>query len=200
MSKSSFKKIIKIAVLDFWEQKFRRDAAQLSFLKYFKPQYYSLNTPHRIWTSAGSNPYEVEKAIIQARMLSGRYRCEKLRRHWSQNTLGHCELEPCLTLGIVGSLEHMLVDCVGLAESRAGVLSLWKKTVQNQPHILNLLIRYTVTEPDKTIQLLLDPSVLPEVIRESQTYGIEVVNILFYLTRTYCSALHKAKFKLLGLS
>lgn len=94
----------------------------------------------------------------------------------------------------------MLVDCVGLAESRAGVLSLWKKTVQTQPHILNLLIRYTLTEPDEIIQLLLDPSVLPEVIREAQTYGIEVVNTLLYLTRTYCSTLQKAKFKLLGLT
>ena len=48
------------------------------------------------------------------------------------------------------------------------------------------------------IQVLLDCSVLPDVICASQLHGQGVLDSLFYLTRTLCFAVHKARFKLLG--
>ena len=82
--------MIKKKILDYWEKKLRSDALNLPSLKYFHPHYYSLSSPHPLWTTAGSSPYEVKKAVVQARMLSGRYRTEMLRRHWSENKEGHC--------------------------------------------------------------------------------------------------------------
>ena len=198
-SKNIFKNNVKSAVIDYWERKLRSEAQVLSSLKYFKPQFYSLTRPHPIWTYAGTNPYEVEKAVVQAKMLSGRYRCEKLRRHWSSNTGGYCELEPCVSNNIVGSLEHMLLDCEGLSDSRAGVLSLWRDKLADQPNILSVVMKYTVSEPTNTMQFLLDCSVLPSVIQLSQSDGSDALNLIFYLTRTFCASLHKAKFKLLGI-
>ena len=72
-SKSSFKKLAKSKVLDYWEAKLRSDASTLTSLSFFKPEFYSLARPHPIFSSAGNNPYEVEKACCQARMLSGRF-------------------------------------------------------------------------------------------------------------------------------
>ena len=185
--------------MDFWEKKLRREAAQLSSLSYFKPDFYSLASPHPIWTMAGTNPNEVEKAVIQARMLSGRYRCEKLRRHWFHNTAGFCELSPCFDNGEVGSIEHMLLHCSALSSSRSGVLHLWNRTLQEKPELQQLFHRYSVMEPDKLVQFLLDPSTLSEVILTSQSQGPDVLKFTFYLTRTMCYTLHKAKMKLLGL-
>ena len=199
-SKTSFKTSTKAAVMNFWEEKFRDQAAKLSSLKYFKPNYYSLASPHPIWLTAGSNPYEVEKAVIQARMLSGRYRCEKLSRHWSAtNTQGYCDLSPCSENKVLGSLEHMLLDCVALAPSRTGVLDLWDRILASHPNLFPIVLQFTMGEADALMQFILDPSTLPEIILARQTLGQEVHNILFYITRTFCFSLHKAKMKLLGL-
>ena len=40
-------------------------------------------SPHAIWWTAGSNPYEVTKAIVQYKMLSGRCRTYQLMNRWS---------------------------------------------------------------------------------------------------------------------
>ena len=83
----------------------------------------SLATPHPIWTSA-KNPYEIGKAVISARMLSGRYRTDYLSRHWSnRNPSGYCTLPGCVEQ--IGSLEHLLLYCPALADARCGVINLW---------------------------------------------------------------------------
>ena len=69
-SKDIFKKQIKAHVIDYWEIKLRGEASLLPSLKYFFPNYMSLAKPHPIWTTAGSNPIEVSKAIQQAQFLS----------------------------------------------------------------------------------------------------------------------------------
>ena len=84
LPKESFKKLSKSLILDYWETKFRGDASGLDSLLYFKPEYHSLSKPHPLLWTAGPNPYEVSKAIIQCKMLSGRYRTELLASHWSQ--------------------------------------------------------------------------------------------------------------------
>ena len=198
-TKMSFKKSVNAAVIDFWEGKLRSDAALLSSLKYFKPQYYSLRKPHMLWSTAGTNPYEVEKATVQARMLSGRYRCEKLRRHWSENRSGICELEPCQTEAIIGSLEHILLDCQGLSDCRTAVLSLWAEKLEPHMAIKSIFQKYIILEPEKAVQFIFDPSTFPEVITLIQHKYNEEINLIFYLTRTYCHSLHKTKLKLLGI-
>ena len=173
-TKASFKTGIKAAVINFWETRFRDQAEELYSLKYFKPNFYSLTTPHHIWSTAGSNPYEAQKAVIQARMLSGRYRTEYLRCHWSQNTDGYCDLSPCNQYSIVGTLEHQLLDCEALAPSRRGVMDLWDRTLAAHPDLLSLVTKYAVGENENLVQFLLDPSTLTDVILARQCFGQDV--------------------------
>ena len=63
-------------------------ASPLLSLRYFKPAYMSLAKPSPILTTAISQLYEVIKASIQALFLSGRYRTERLSRHFPQNPEG----------------------------------------------------------------------------------------------------------------
>ena len=179
----------------------RSDAASLPSLKYFRPQYHSLNTPHPIWLSAGSNPHEIEKSICQMRMMSGRFKCEKLRRHWSQNRAGFCELQPCFSQGLVGSLEHMLGgECLGLDETRNKLLTLWQISTIDFPRVSSLVQKYLFICPEESIKLLLDPSVIPEVIQWKQDKHYEDYHKIFYMTRIYCATMHKTKMKMLGLA
>ena len=89
--KEILKSTIKSHVMNYWEKTLRLEASCLPSLSIFKPEFMSLSSPHPIWTTIGANPYEVSKAIQQARLLSGRYRTESLCSHWSKNKDGWCQ-------------------------------------------------------------------------------------------------------------
>ena len=84
LSKTSYKSMIKSRVTDYWERLLRKSAAPKDSLLYFNPDFMSLRKCHPIWTSCSANPFEVNKAICQARLLSGRYQCDWACRHWSR--------------------------------------------------------------------------------------------------------------------
>ena len=67
-SKQSFKRLVKSAVIDHWEQKLREQAVflQEASLKYFKPCYMSLSISHPLYSSCGSSPYQVSKAVLMS--------------------------------------------------------------------------------------------------------------------------------------
>ena len=101
---SKWKRLCKSKVIDWWEHRLRGEADILPSLEFFKTRYMSLSSPHPIWLSAGS-PYEVGKAVVAARMLSGRYPTDLLSKHWTyDNPEGFCRLPGCLNL--VGNLGH----------------------------------------------------------------------------------------------
>ena len=118
-SKSYFSALVKKHVLNYWEIKLRleADSTELTSLRYFHPEFQSLSRPHFIWTTAGSSPYQVAKAIIQAKMLSGRYRTERLSRFWSKNKEGFCLLPSCHGNMVHEDLEHILIYIVALYRS-----------------------------------------------------------------------------------
>ena len=147
----------------------------------------------------GSNPYEVEKATIQARMLSGRYRTCWLSRHWSGNSDGSCSLPSCRLDPTPGTLSHMLTECQDLGPARLRVFSLWADHIKDKPFLLPVIRKYTVDcHPSQHLQFLIDCTVLPDVISLKQKHGLCVHDSLLYLTRTFCFSVHKSRLKLLG--
>ena len=49
-----------------------------------------------LFSMTGNIPHEVSKAVIQARLLSGKYRFERFKRHYSNdNPEGLCSLNMC---------------------------------------------------------------------------------------------------------
>ena len=155
-SKASFKRSTKAKIVDFWETKLRADASPLDSLIFFKPQFYSLSKPHPIWTSAGNNAYEVEKACCQARMLSGRFRTCWLTRHWSGDSSGSCSLPMCRLNPTPGTLSHILSECVDLSPARQRVFSLWAEYLRDKPSLLPIIRKYTTTsKPPSTCRSMI---------------------------------------------
>ena len=164
----------------------------------------SLSTPHPIWTLA-ETPFEVSKAATVATMLSGRYVSDHRSRHWSvKNPEGNCQL--CLVSGhppTPGTLQHQLVSCPGLLETRTNSISHWSAYMSDKPLLLPLVKQFTlVTGPEAEnifTQFLLDPSACPSVISAVQQSGPGLLSHLLYMTRTWCHSNHLKRRRILKL-
>ena len=200
-SKDSFKKNARLKVQDWWQNKYRTEAAPLKSLKYFDANYMSLSNPHPIWTSARHSQYEVKKAIVQARMLSGRYRTCWLRRHWSGDSAGVCRIPGCTNQP--GTLLHLATaECPGLAAARVKAVAIWSVFLRENPHLFPIISFYSLGESENFVKFLLDPTTRPPVIALSQSHSdgqSEIIAKLCYLTRTWLFIMHKERLMLLNL-
>ena len=194
LSKIAFKKLARSHIVDFWEKKLREECSPLTSLSYFKPAYHSLLHPHPMLLTAGPNPYEVAKSVVQCRMLSGRYRTELLSRHWSNNKHGFCLSTTCSA--IPESLEHILLFCPAYTITRTKITRLWLSTEDS--NIAKLVTSVLNGSADSLMQFLLDASTHPTVISLTQLYGPNILQKVFHLTRSWCFAVHKERAKILG--
>ena len=195
--KDAFKLSIKKKVLAYWESLLRDEAKALKSLCYFKPHFMSLLKPHPLFTSAGTSPYRVTKACIQARMMSGRYRCGALFRHWKPLNSGYCLLsESCK---VIEDVPHILQWCDGLRNVREKLFDHTQKVVISLPDYLREVIYfYCNLSSPSFCDFLLDCSSLPLVISTAQKYGEEILLPLFSLSQTWVFMLHRERLKLLG--
>ena len=188
-----WKSLTKLKVLDYWQVKLRGEADHLLSLEYFKPSFMSLSVPHPIWTSAGS-PFEVSKAVVSARMLSGRYRTDLLTRHWSRsNPEGLCQLPGCD--GEVGTLQHILLYCPALAETRAKLFSHWNAFLVPRPWLFPVVAHHTLGDERLHLQFLLDASTLPQVIASNKA-NPNILPGCLYLARTWNFSIHMTREKI----
>ena len=196
LSKESFKKLVKSKVLDYWEVKLRAEASLMPSLTFFHPQFMSLTVPHKIWTTAGPNSYEVAKARMQLIFLSSQYPCAKLTRHWStDNPLGLCSYPDCQRLNRVESPEHILLQCPAYTITRDKLVTMCLKLRTPASH--RLAIGFLLSNSSQAImQFLLDCSVIPKVILAAQINGDNIYNDPFYLCRTWwCYSLQRERMK-----
>ena len=192
--KTTFKSLIKLKISDYWQTQYRKKSADLSSLRYFKPDFMSLLKPHPILKTV-SHSYDVNKMVIQLRMLSGRYRVGSLLKHFSPSHSGLCEL-----CGLeIEDLPHLLIPrCPSLQERRALLLE-YSRTVLHGSTVCSTIFENILKaeEEELFVQFLLDCSVLPPVISGAQL-DKEVLPLLFKITRTWCYSLHRTRLKLLG--
>ena len=161
------------------------------------PQFLSLNRPHPLITSLNGNAFEARAAVIQALLLCGRYRTEKLRRHWSaDNKLGFCRFQNCLDLKQIETQEHFILHCAGLSDERRRLCDIISRFASDKPVLQSLLVEYFYTNNDALkMQFLIDPSVLPRTISAFQQFGEEVHQHCFKVSRLWCRSLHLARLK-----
>ena len=198
--KESYKKMIKTKVTEYWTLQLRSEASSLDSLKYFDSSFLSLQFPHPLWSSCGANPFEVSKAVIQARMLSGRYRSDHLARHWTSNKMGYCQLPQCIGKNSPGTLEHILVSCPSLSKCRQKMSDLWNTLCQVNPTCASILNIVASSKSEETLtQFLLDCSTVTCVVETVNLFGTDVLFPLFHLTRTWCFTIHRNRMNLLGL-
>ena len=194
LSKVGFKKLAKSMVIDYWEQLLRAEASILPSLKHFDPSFHSLVSPHPIISTPGSKPYEICKSVVQCKMKSGRYKTSLLSRHWSPtNPNGYCPAPICKDTP--ESLEHLLVHCPYYSVTRNKLFDLW--TRHSSTVLASFLLEILQAAPNKLVSFILDPTGHHHVIHLSQVYGLEVINIVCHLTRSWCYAIHKERQKLL---
>ena len=199
-TKAKWKSQCRSMVLDYWEKKYRGEALLLSSLVHFKPQFFSLSKTHNTFSTAGSS-YEVDRATVVARMLSGRYITDYRTRHWdSSNPTGSFRLCPHFNVGstpAAGDLAHQLLFCPGLAEARVRAVQLWTSQLSEKLHLQPLIATIVSAHPDQILAFILDPSSVPGVVHAAQVYGKGVYQDCHHLSRVWCYGNHKMRMKLL---
>ena len=136
--------------------------------------------------------HEVAKARILIIFLSSKYPCAKLARHWSpENDQGLCTNTPCKEERLLESVEHILLDCPAYTTTRQKLITLCLDN--KDPVIHKIVCKYMFSSI--FIQFLLDCSVLPLVVHCAQVHGDRIYRDLFYLSRTWCFALHRERMK-----
>ena len=194
MPPKTFKSLSRSKVHDYWHVALSHTCNTLPSLQLLRPEFISLQKCHPIWSSLDGNPYQTKAAVIQALFLTGRYRNERLCRFWTTNRMGFCLLEPCQTLKIIDSNTHVLPDCEALSDDRRRLLAFTLRYTKDKPVIYDLCSTYLFENSDQEIlvQFLTDCSILPEVVKARQLYGIDILSHLFRITRTWCRSLHTA--------
>ena len=193
-SKYSFKKLVSSKVMDFWERKLRLSSIPLKSLRYFHPNFMSLKNPHPLWTSCGDNSFEISKAIIQAKLLSGRYRTDSLLSHFEESANPQCALCKCQ---VTGSIEHLLVLCDNLVQCREKQFEFLEKCPKSS-HLSKKIINDTYKKSTNDfVQLLVDCTTMPIII-QAKKMDANIVNEILKFARTWCFNVHINRMKLLG--
>ena len=197
-NRKEFKISAKKNVISFWEHTLRQEALLLKSLTSFKSYFMSLTTPHPLWKTAGHSPYKIAMATIQAKMLSGRYRCGALTRHWGSGHGGGCLISPYCT-NILEDLVHILKFCPALNATRLSLYDYTMSFANSLPMKLrNLICKKCDPSTPTFVNFILDCSSDPDVILICQEEGFHILEPLFSVTRTWAFVIHRERLKLLG--
>ena len=181
-----FKTIYKGKITEFWRFYLSSQCGTFDSLKYLRTDFLSLNHPHPIFSYLQGNGYELRAASIQALILCGRYRTEKLKRFWSKNTFGFCLFPECFNLKQKEDIRHFLLLCAGLSDERRRLETFTEKFSLDKPVLKLLIDEYLFsTDDDLRIQFLVDPSVLPHVISAVQQFGVIIHQHCFKISRLW---------------
>ena len=199
-SKAAWKSLTKPRVTAYWRTKLIAEASALPSLQFLRPAFLALGRgAHPVWQTCGPSSSAVRAATIQARMLSGRYQTDWLRRHWA-GTSGACCLPGCDTSP--GDLVHLLTGaCPALAPTMARTLSNCLDFLSPHPLLIPPLQAALTDTPLNFVSFVLDPSCNPAIILLSQHHGTStILPPLFRFSRAWVWAAHRTRLRLLGLN
>ena len=188
-TKKTFKSWVKQSVSKYWQQLLVKECQNMSSLKYFKPELYSITRPHYMWTTTASRPFESAKSTIWARMLSGRYRTEMFCRHFSSNKEGFCAA-PCCTR-VPGSLEHLLATCPALAATREKLFTIILSETVMFPTLHSCLKDIFSADESTITSFFLEPLTFPDIMHDATTIGYQFIQTISYISRTFLFYIHR---------
>ena len=198
-TKTIWKSAVKSAVCSHWHTKLSNEAAKLPSLCHLHTFFLPLGRGcHPLWRTCGPSSSAVRSATVQARMLSGRYRTDWLRRHWGPGESGACRLPSCTSPR--GDLEHLLsAACPALAPTLAHTLTHTLDFLAPYPLLISTIQDALLREPEHFVSFLLDPSTDFSVIPLVQQHGRHILVPLFRFSRAWVWAAHRHRLRLLGL-
>ena len=71
--KNRWKKMLDEAVNNFWEHTLKDEASDKSSLEYINLVHLSIGSVHQVWTTVKPNTFDVQRASVKARLLTGTY-------------------------------------------------------------------------------------------------------------------------------
>ena len=198
-SRGKWKRQINCQVQTFWLAKVRAQAAALPSISHFRSTHLSLSSPSPLISLCKSSHHEIKKLTVQLRMLSGRYRTCWLRRHWSGNMSGDCEVPGC-TPGTPGTLVHIATgQCTGLTAATTAAAEQWANFISLNAYLVNLFRSASAASQDDFLAFLLNPTTHPEVLSLAHQHGKRAMEDVSFLTRSWLYEHHRARFRALGL-
>ena len=198
-SKYEWKSAVTRQVNAYWISKLRAAGEELPSLAHLRLSHMSLSSPSPILTSCSASQLECKKATVQLRMLSGRYRTCWLRRYWSGDPSGSCQVPDCTPL-TPGTLSHLVTgQCKGLAAATTAAVKHWSMFASSRPYLHPILMQMAASGSDTFVAFLLNPSTQAPVLALAQEHGQPIIDELCHLTRTWLYTLHCARYCALGL-
>ena len=185
---SNWKHKVTEAVNNYWSTDMRTDAAGKSSLRFLNSSSFTIGQVHPLWKTLSSNPREVVKAAIKARVLTGTYVLQANRAKFNQ-----FEVDPTCQLCKSGPEDrlHFILHCQALDDVRQKYLLKLKNRLHNYYSSNEI---DTIYQADNILlQIILDPthpdlqciSCTPPVAE--LTWEIEPV------TRSLCYSLHSKR-------
>ena len=196
LPKDRFKGLFKSKIHQYWRQYLTIQCSGMTSLRFLQPGFCSLQQPHPMLTYSFGNYVDARALTIQLLLLAGRYRTEKLRRHWSGNKGGFCLYQVCYNLKHIDDEEHFLLHCPALVCERRRLFNKISIYCRDKPVLSDLVCRYLYNADDLLkMQFLLDASTLPDVVSAFQVHGNYILAECFKIGRLWCLSLHNARLR-----
>ena len=187
LSKEAWKEKVDKAINSHWARKIQQEAAEKSSLKYLNNTFVP-NSPHLVWNATSTDPRDVRRAVIKARMLSGSYILQHNRAAFNQT----CDRTCPLCDEADEDVPHFLLECSATDHLRKPIIN----------NIIDIIPLVYEDHPSKCwnsqqiTQLILDPS-HPSVIERlplstRELFAIEAKS------RSLCFTLHRYRALTLG--
>ncbi|CAC5411097.1 unnamed protein product [Mytilus coruscus] len=113
-SKYMWKKQLKTSINEYWSSIWTIECNTKSTLKHLSLQKDPVNNPHNIWKCVRNNQYDIKKAELKLKLVTGTYMLQSTRAKFSKNIHPNCKL--CNESE--ETLEHFLLHCSNLSDVR----------------------------------------------------------------------------------
>ena len=187
LSSEQWKKQVKCHFHTYVEKQWRDDIISKSTLKYLNPEAVKVGKIHPVFATVRNNSYDINRAKVKARLLTGTYTLQSNRAKFNQfNVSPLCQLcnkDP-------ETREHFLVTCEALHQLR---IESWNKI--RALFEFSRGISFVLNDPELTTQLLLDSS--HQVIGRELRPSVHQTNVLELYSRELIYKLHVNRCKVL---
>ena len=174
-SKEEWKRMLKEVTNTTYRKEVIEEMKNKTSLRYMAVQKNPLDEPHPLYKHTGSNPHDIEKAAIKARILTGTYTLQANRHKFNQQEIDKtCELCRKDT----EDREHFILDCTALEEMRQkhipSLLEIAPELNDKRTELLQCILDCSHQDLTETIQLSKDQVQQIEQISRGLLYDLHI--------------------------
>ena len=167
-------------------------------LKFIKADFLPLGLgPHQLWLSCEGSDSAIQAALIQSKILTGRYRDDVLLSKFDNRKSGRCSLPNCNNFP--GDVVHYLSgSCPALAPVQNLTLERCLENLSSTPMLIPLVVSALQSSSEDWSKFILDPSTNCHVIPIQQDFGPQAIWPLFRFSRAMIWCMHQHRMKLMS--